>query len=43
MKKIFLYKKWSMIVLLNNAISMGFLTYKQKILFLHFDINNFVF
>ena len=43
MKKVLLYKKWNLVILLNNAVNLGFLTYKQKIVFLHFDSNNFFF
>lgn len=43
MKKIFLYKKWNFLVLLNNLVTSGFLIYQKKVLFLHFDVNKFFF
>ena len=43
MKKIFIYKKWNMLILLNNLINVGFLIYKQKKNFLRFDVNKFYF
>lgn len=43
MKKIFLYKKWSFLVLLNNLVILGFFVYKKNILFIKFDTNNFFF
>lgn len=43
MKKIFLYKKWNFLILLNNLITSGFSVYTKKILFLRFDINKFFF
>lgn len=43
MKKIFLYKKWNFIVLLNNLINLGFFVYKKKIIFLNFDVNKYFF
>ena len=43
MKKLFIYKKWNMLILLNNLINVGFLIYKQKKNFLRFDVNKFYF
>lgn len=43
MKKIFLYKKWNFLILLNNLIISGFSVYTKKILFLRFDTNKFFF
>lgn len=43
MKKIFIYKKWNYIILLNNLINSGFFVYTKKIIFLHFDVNKFSF
>ena len=43
MKKIFIYKKWNILILLNNLIISGFLSYKKKLIFLYFDTTNFIF
>lgn len=43
MKKIFLYKKWNFLILLNNLVFLGFFVYTKKIMFLRFDINNYFF
>ena len=43
MKSIFLYKKWSLLILLNNLIISGFLSYQKKLIFLQFDTTNFFF
>jgi len=39
----FLYKKWSFIILLNNLIINSFLTLQKKIVFLKFDIYKYYF
>ena len=43
MKKIFIYKKWNYLILLNNLITLGNFSYTKKIVFLHFDVNKFYF
>lgn len=41
MKNFFIYKKWNMVVLVNNLVSNGFFVYTKKIIFLRFDVNKF--
>ena len=41
MKKIFVYKKWNFLVLLNNFVLRGKSVYKKNIVYLHFDVNKF--
>ena len=43
MKKLFIYKKWNILILLNNLIVSGFLSFKKKLIFLYFDTTNFFF
>ena len=43
MKKFFLYKKWNILILLNNLIVTGLYIYSKKIIHLKFDISNFFF
>ncbi len=43
MQKIFLYRKWNLLIFLNGALSAGFFTYKKKIISLRFDTSNFFF
>ena len=43
MKYTFLYRKWNLILFLNNSISLGFFTYNKKIIGLHFETNQFIF
>ena len=43
MKNFVIYKKWSIVILLNNLVSNGFFAYTKKIIFLRFDVNKFSF
>ena len=43
MRVLYIYKKWNIVILLNNLISSGFFVYTKKILFLQLDINKFSF
>ena len=43
MRKLFIYKKWNILILLNNLIISGFFSYKKKLIFLYFDTTNFIF
>jgi hypothetical protein len=43
MKKLFIYKKWNFLLLLNNLVSVGLFAYSKKIIYLRFDISNFFF
>ena len=43
-KYYFLYKKWNLLIFLNNLVISGFLVYnKKKLKFLRFDPNKFSF
>lgn len=42
-KFFYIYKRWNFLILLNNLVCSGFLVYKKKIMFLHFDLNKFFF
>lgn len=37
----FIYKRWSFIILLNNLVFSTFLVFSKKLLFLKFDLNKF--
>jgi hypothetical protein len=43
MKKVFIYRKWNFLILLNNLVSVGLFVYSKKIIHLRFDISNFFF
>jgi len=43
MKNFVIYKKWNIVILLNNLVSNGFFVYTKKIIFLRFDVNKFSF
>lgn len=42
MKKIFIYKKWSFLVLWNKLILSGYLSFNRKVFFVQFDSNRFL-
>ena len=41
MKKTVIYKKWNLLILLNNLILLGKFISTKKITFLNFDVNKF--
>lgn len=43
MKKYFLYKKWNLLILLNNMVVVGFKVYKNFVNFLDYDQSKFFF
>lgn len=43
MKKLFLYKKWNILILLNNLMLTGFFIYTKKIIFLQYDTSKHFF
>lgn len=38
MKKVFLYKRWSYLIFLNNLMMSGFFVFSKFFFFLHFDV-----
>jgi hypothetical protein len=43
MKNYFIYKKWTLVVLLNKLVISGIFAFKKKLLFLSFDTNSILF
>ena len=42
MKKSFIYKRWSFLVLWNKLVFAGYLSFKRKVFFVQFDTNRFL-